>query len=352
MNARGIDNAVKGRVLEIMRMSTEDGPGIRTTVFLKGCSLACAWCHNPESIKPGPQLQWVPTTCIGCGICVKTCPRGALAMTDSGICIDRDACRACGTCAAECPSTAMELMGAEWTAEDLAKELLKDRAYFEQSGGGVTLSGGEAALQHEFCAELLKILRNEGIHTALDTCGMVPRASLEKLLPLVNLVLFDIKEVDSEKHRVFTGSGNEKILESAKFVAAYVKEHLHPHHLWIRTPLIPGATATRENVTGIGAFIAANLEGAVERWELCAFNNLCRDKYARLGIDWEFADAKLLSREEMESFAETARASGVDPAVVSWSGSTLLDTGSGSARRDDGTDVKSQMIIKNGCSTC
>ncbi len=351
MKAHDKDSSVRGRVLEIMRMSTEDGPGIRTTVFLKGCPISCGWCHNPESIKPGPQLQWISTSCILCGICVATCPQGALTMTSEGIRIDRGRCRACGNCAEACPSGTLELMGREWTAEDLAGEIVKDRAYFETSGGGVTLSGGEAALQLEFCLELLKILRAKGIHTALDTCGMVPPAHLEKLLPFVDLVLFDIKEIDSKKHRAFTGSGNEKILENAKFVASYRKEHLRRHRIWIRTPLIPGATAAVKNVAGIGAFIAENLGNAVERWELCAFNNLCRDKYSRLGIDWEYADAALLTREEMESFAETARASGVNPAIVSWSGMTLLDTETGGKDREADAPAKPRAVLKHGCAT-
>ena len=152
----------KGNILEIIRMSTEDGPGIRTTVFFKGCSLSCRWCHNPESISPKPQIQWIQTSCIGCGICVETCPEKALAQTPQGIAINRALCTGCGLCTEECPTTAMELLGKKWTVHDLACELVKDRVYFEQSGGGVTLSGGEAALQHDFCLALLKELRGRG----------------------------------------------------------------------------------------------------------------------------------------------------------------------------------------------
>jgi pyruvate formate lyase activating enzyme len=325
MKAADTGKEFTGTVLEIIRMSTEDGPGIRTTVFFKGCTLKCGWCHNPESISLKPQLQWIGVNCIACGICVEACPEGALSKDGGGIVIDRERCRVCGTCVEACPSTAMELLGKEWNADNLVKELVKDRAYFEQSGGGVTLSGGEAAMQSGFCLRVLRGLKAVGISTALDTCGQVPRKNLEALLPFVDLVLFDLKEIDTGRHREFVGAGNERVLENAIFVAEYVKEHLHPYRLWIRTPLIPGATASRENVVGIGEFIARNLNGAVERWELCAFNNLCRDKYLRLGLEWPFADAPLLSRGSMEEFAAAARESGVDPSIVRWSGSTLLE---------------------------
>ena len=313
----------KGTILEIIRMSTEDGPGIRTTVFFKGCSLACGWCHNPESIHPKPQIQWIETSCIGCGICVETCPEKALARTDQGIAINRMLCTGCGLCAEECPTTAMELLGKKWTVHDLADELVKDRVYFEQSGGGVTLSGGEAALQHDFCLTLLKELRRRNIPTALDTCGQVSQPVLAALLPYVDILLYDLKEIDPGKHKIFTGAGNEKILANAIFAAHFKKAHPYPKTLWIRTPVIPGATDTVENIRGIGDFIEANMAGAVERWELCTFNNLCRDKYQRLGMNWSFADDDLPERTGMEELTRVAQ-SRVTPSIVCWSGSTKL----------------------------
>jgi pyruvate formate lyase activating enzyme len=316
----------QGTILEIVRMSTEDGPGIRTTVFFKGCSLHCLWCHNPESISPNPQIQWIAPSCIGCGICVNTCKKLALEKTEKGIIINRTVCNGCGLCTEECPTTAMELLGKKWNVQNLADELVKDRAYFESSGGGVTLSGGEAALQKDFCLALLKELKIRGIETALDTCGQVSQTVLAGLLPYVDILLYDIKEIDSAKHKKFAGYGNKKILANAVFAANYKKTHASLRALWIRTPVIPGATDTSENIRKIGDFINANLSGAVTRWELCAFNNLCRDKYKRLGIGWLFAHTELPEKSLMEELSSLAK-SIVSPSIACWSGSTKLEKG-------------------------
>jgi pyruvate formate lyase activating enzyme len=325
MTEQKTNKDTRGTILEIIRMSTEDGPGIRTTVFFKGCSLNCSWCHNPESISPRPQIQWLETNCIGCGLCVKTCPVLALEKTEKGITINRSLCNGCGVCTEECPTTAMELLGKTWHVHDLVRELIKDRAYFEPSGGGITLSGGEAALQKDFCLPLLKELKEIGIQTALDTCGQISQSTLASLLPYVDILLYDIKEIDSARHKKFVGSGNEKILANAIFAANYKKNHVTPKTFWIRTPVIPGATDTAENIRGIGDFISTNLNGTVARWELCAFNNLCRDKYKRLAMDWPFADTELPERALMEELARSA-GSRVNPSIVCWSGSTKLVT--------------------------
>lgn len=305
------------RILHLQRLSTEDGPGIRTTVFFKGCPLACAWCHNPESIPSQPQVQWLEQRCIGCGTCLEACPRGCLSRDAAGaIVIDRNCCVGCGACAIACPANALELLGRTLTGDELVREVLKDRAYFEASGGGVTLSGGEPTLQATFAKTFLQRMRAEGVPTALDTCGLMSPATLETLLPYVDLVLYDLKEIDSEKHRAFTGQPNTTILENARLLRRLIAEHTPATRLWIRTPLIPGATATRENLLGLGAFIANTLDGAVERWELCAFNNLCRDKYRRLGLTWAFAATPLMTAEELAEMEHWARESGVAPAIV------------------------------------
>ncbi len=338
-------NNHKATVLEIQRMSTEDGPGIRTTVFYKGCSLNCLWCHNPESISALPQVHWVLNQCIGCKTCLTVCPEGALSFTEAGNRVNRELCTGCGLCARECPANALELLGRAWDLDGLFFEIIKDRVYFEKSGGGVTLGGGEPTLQSRFNRELLQRLKGEGIHTALDTCGMCSRDALSELLPYSDLLLFDLKEMDPEKHRAFTHSSNEKILDNLLLAGDWMKQNGTPHKLWIRTPIIPDTTATSHNIKEIGKFIAANLDGLVDRWELCAFNNLCRDKYARLDLDWAYKDRDLLEKLVMEKMAAVARNSGVDPGIVLWTGSTKLEgenktKGHGPKTERNGSDEK------------
>ncbi|MCJ7774370.1 MAG: glycyl-radical enzyme activating protein, partial [Desulfobacterales bacterium] len=285
-----------------------------------------SWCHNPESISPHPQIQWIGSRCIGCKTCIETCPEKALTFTDTGVHVDRSLCKSCGSCAEECPSTAMELIGHKWELDDLVTEVIKDRAYFKKSGGGITISGGEPTMQADFAAMFLQKLRGMGIHTALDTCGLCSRSSLEKLLPYSSMVLFDLKEIDPDKHMTFTGSKIDGILDNLIFTAEYIKSHIYPKTLWIRTPLIPDATASKENIKGIGQFISSNLGDVVDRWELCAFNNLCKDKYLRLGLSWSFNEKELLLEPFIKELAEVARHSGVNSDIVHWSGTTRLET--------------------------
>lgn len=293
---------MQARILDIQRMSTEDGPGLRTTVFFKGCSLACKWCHNPESIKFGPQIQWLQHKCIGCRTCVAACPQQGLELTAEGLTIDRERCTACKTCVEACPAAAMECKGEDISTDQLLATLLRDREYFGPEGG-VTLSGGEAVLQPA-AIELLKLLQKEGIHTALDTAGHVPWSTLKEALPHCDLLLYDLKLADSERHRKFTGHGNELILDNLKAVAEYKKNHTL--RLWIRTPVIPGATDTRENMQAIGEILRGIPD--IERHELCAFNNLCVDKYRRLGLDWPYKEKELLEEAHFQELWQTCKA--------------------------------------------
>jgi pyruvate formate lyase activating enzyme len=311
-----------GRILHLQRLSTEDGPGIRTTVFFKGCPLHCAWCHNPESISSALQTQWFSTRCIGCRTCVATCPNGCLSMTESGLVIDRNRCEACGKCVAACPSGAREMVGRIVTIEEGLAELLKDRTYYEKSGGGVTLSGGEPTLQPDFAEALLRGLKEQGISTALDTCGLCTTQSLDRLLPYTDLVLFDLKLMDSIAHREFTGVPNEQILDSLKYILDYIRRQDQPIDLWIRTPLIPGATSSEDNLSAIGRHLAGHLDGTVSRWELCAFNNLCRDQYTRLGLEWAYATTPLMTQDELSHCERIARASGFHPEFIIATGAT------------------------------
>ena len=207
---------MKATIFEIKRFAVHDGDGIRTTVFFKGCPLTCQWCHNPEGLSSRPQLAYYRHKCISCGECARVCPTGAHEITQQGHVFRREACIACGKCAESCFSDALTLYGKEMTPEELLPILLEDREFFENSGGGVTLSGGECLMQADFCAELLKMLKEAGIHTAVDTCGFVSRETIKKVLPYTDIFLYDLKAFDREVHLRCTGVPNEPILENLR----------------------------------------------------------------------------------------------------------------------------------------
>ena len=313
-----METSEKGIVFEIQRFSTEDGSGIRTTVFFKQCPLKCIWCHNPESILKKCQLEWFKHKCIGCRTCIEICKQKALSFNEDGLIIDREKCISCGECEDACPSTALHMLGKWWNLDDLVHEIKKDKIYYITSGGGITVSGGEPTSQPDFVLNLLKRCKEDGISTALDTCGYANTNIYEKLLPYIDLVLLDIKEIDSNKHKEYTGVPNDKILENAIWISKYLKEN--SKKMWIRTPIIPKYTATKENIKGIGEFIVKKLDNFPERWDLLSFNRLCVDKYSRLGMDWVLKDESLMTKEEMETFLEIAKKTGVKN--VKWSGLT------------------------------
>ena len=314
-----------GRILNLQRLSTEDGPGIRTTVFFKGCPLSCAWCHNPESLSSQPEAQWFATRCIGCDTCLSACPDHRLTRTSFGLSIDRALCDGCGKCAEACPAGAIELLGKTVTVDEVLAELLKDRAYYEKSGGGVTLSGGEPTLQADFAEALLIKLKENRIATALDTCGLCSLATLDRLLPFTDLVLFDLKIFDADLHRQYTGSSNRQILDNLLHLIDVQHSQFSPFKLWIRTPLIPGATATPDNLTALGYYLSNEIGDGVERWELCAFNNLCRDQYNRLGLEWAYAQTPLLTTDELTKCEQIAKSSCNYPQIVHATGATRMD---------------------------
>jgi pyruvate formate lyase activating enzyme len=282
-------------------MSTEDGPGLRTTVFFKGCNLACPWCHNPESIRKKPDLGWFPTKCISCNICQKVCPQKGISRNEKGINFNRALCQACGTCVRECPAAAIELKGEVMSVEKLASELLKDRAYFG-TDGGVTLSGGEIMVQHEAALALASLLKAAGLNIAIDTAGCYEFKLLEAMLPYIDLVLYDLKVFDSEAHKQIVGGNNGLILENFKqLMERRIK-------VWVRTPIIKDATDSEENIAAIGSFIA-ELGGTAwwpEKWELCAFNKLCRSKYERLEREWAYNETGLTEKSHIEKLTKIA----------------------------------------------
>ena len=237
-------------VVRIKRHSREDGPGIRSVVFLKGCPMRCVFCHNPEGLDPGRQLAFSKARCIGCGRCVTTCQREAIDMASSGRVVRPD-CDLCGDCAKACPSSALEMVGTFMEVEQIAEVALRDAAYYQISGGGVTLSGGECAMWPEFCGRLLKILKNHGIHTLVETSGYFDLQRFrDHMLPWLDTVYFDIKIMDDESHRRHTSRSNMVIMENFRSLLHEEGVDVHP-----RIPLIPGITDTRENLEAIVEFL-------------------------------------------------------------------------------------------------
>ena len=287
-------------ILHYQRLSTEDGPGIRTTVFFKGCPLSCLWCHNPESIDIKPQLQWIESRCIGCNSCIETCDQHVLSRKANKLTIDRVLCSNCNRCVEECPTNALEMLGTKINTDQLMDEVLKDLTYYQKSDGGVTLSGGEPTLQSAFLCQALSKLKDKDIHTALDTCGLCNYQTLEKSFPYLDLILFDIKTINPQLHQQFTGHSNERILNNFIKLMDFLKRFPSEFELWIRTPLIPKSTAIKGNLEEIARFLIEHGLNQISRWELCAFNNLCNDKYLRLDQKWTYENEPLMTREQLD----------------------------------------------------
>jgi pyruvate formate lyase activating enzyme len=300
-----------GIVFDIYRGTTHDGPGMRTTVFFKGCPLSCEWCHNPEGIKPGREIWWDSAKCIGCMLCRDACSKNAISADDNSIQINPESCVRCGNCVKVCPARAMVFAGDFWTAEELVKEVLKDKSYFESFGGGVTVSGGEPLNQYVFVRDFFRTLKAEGIHTALDTCGLAPGKAFDAILPFTDCVLYDLKIFSAELHRKFTGQSNKLILANLVYVANYIRKIKKNIKLWIRTPLIPEATADKENIISIARFIKENLDDVLGRWELCAFNNVCKSKYQKINKPWSYENNGLTSQKEVDKLTSAVLVEGI-----------------------------------------
>ena len=266
-----------GIVFNIQRFSTHDGPGVRTVVFLKGCPLRCFWCQNPESQTVKPVLMYREESCVGCGACMSACPEGAARLAGGVSVIDREKCTGCGKCVQSCRGGALTLSGRSVSVDEVMSEIMKDRAYYLNSGGGVTLSGGEATAQSEFSLELLRRCREKYLNTAVETCGFAPADILRSFAPLTDLFLYDIKTVFGDKHLRGTGHGNALILENAKMLAGMGCA------MKLRMPLIPGYNDSPEDVLALRKFVETELRLGPESIELLKYNQLGEVKFKRLG---------------------------------------------------------------------
>ncbi len=265
----------RGLVFDIRKYSIHDGPGIRTTVFFKGCPLHCLWCHNPEGHSFSPELMLRPGRCLkGCSECLSVCEPMALVKTADILVLDRNRCTACGICADVCPTQAIEIVGRRVDVCEVMAEIEKDRIFFEESGGGVTFSGGEPLAQPDFLEALLSQCRKKDIHTTVDTCGFVPREVLEKIADKVDLFLYDLKLMDEGKHKEFTGESNEAILENLKRLAEKQK------NIVIRLPLIPNINDDEQTLSRIAEFLRS-LKG-ISQISLLPFHKLGMEKYKGL----------------------------------------------------------------------
>ena len=296
-----------GVVFNIQRFSVHDGPGIRTTVFLKGCPLNCVWCHNPEGIAAEPEIARSPNRCIECGECVEVCPQ---RLPIPGVAADQEAvdlCLVCGACAEACPCEARQVAGREMTVDEVMVEILKDRIFFEESCGGVTFSGGEPLWQAGFLQELLLACREQGIHTVVDTSGLAPWEELESAASLTDLFLYDVKLIDDRAHREFTGVSNAQILANLRRLGD------GRQRIWVRVPVIPGINDSHENLEAT-ADLAASIPG-VERVCLLPYHPLGEDKLRRLGQSSVLAGLERPTETDMQGLLSLVEAAGVSASL-------------------------------------
>jgi len=288
---------MQGFVSDFKRMSVHDGPGIRTTVFFKGCPLKCLWCHNPENLTMQPSISLTEKLCIGCGMCVPACSQGVHALENGIHTLGRHKCTGCGRCVDACLPGALTLYGRTMTAEEAARRLLEDRAFYLSSGGGVTFSGGEPMLQSDFLLEVMRILKAENIHIAVDTCGDVPWQCFETVLPYTDLFLYDIKHLDDAAHLRGTGRGNGQILANLRKLAQ------RQAAVEIRTPVIPGYNDAPEHLAAVARLLADMPN--VTAWRLLPYHSMAKGKYQALGMPYPMPETAMPDNTRMRALQQS-----------------------------------------------
>ncbi len=290
-------------VSNIQKYSIHDGPGIRSTVFLKGCPLLCAWCHNPETQVFQPEIVWYGEKCIGCISCVKVCPHQALKASRQGIVIDMERCTRCGKCTDVCPTLAMGKLGKEMTVEQVLAEVSKDEIFYQQSQGGVTLSGGEPLSKQEFAVECLKRCKERGYHTTVDTCGFVPESAFDAVLPYVDLFLYDIKHLDDDVHQKYMKAPVAPILSNLRHIVE------KSANVWIRVPIVPTINDAPEHIQRIGALMQ---ELGLKEIYLLPYHKMAEAKYHRLHLPYTISHIAEPTAEQMQELAQILSKQGMN----------------------------------------
>lgn len=287
-----------GTITTIQRLSIHDGPGIRSTVFLKGCNMRCPWCHNPETWQSGPSLQHLPDKCICCGQCIEACPKGAVSLVDGNIRINRESCGLCLKCTEACVSRALTGIGDTVTAEELLRRVLQDKTCFDNSGGGVTLSGGEPSLQKDFCIEFLKLCKSEGLHTAVETNLSCSGKTVDELAPWLDLWMCDLKIADDEKHIRYTGISNSLTIRNLRHLSDIKATFV------VRTPVIPGINDSEQDI-GELCRIVRDLD--CEYYELLPYHSMGQYKFPTLGIEDPLPATSNLTNDDLRPLYETIK---------------------------------------------